>query len=143
MNVVNYVRTGGLADECARHGREHMAVMLHQKAGGVWVQDDNGRRVIKEGTEPVHVCVACLREQIPADPAARNRARALLWEVVGRYGLLHHHSSCCTVEDGRVVVRAASCVCGELERRVRQELEAPVGEAHACAPEGGGERSAR
>jgi len=61
----NYLHVVTPFDECAQHGRDHMAVMLHQKGGGAYVTDEHGNQtVIAEATEPIHVCVACLFKQI-------------------------------------------------------------------------------
>ena len=127
-NAGYFMQVMGPPDVCVRHGKDHMAVMLNQRSGIFVV----GGVPQNEG-EPSYVCVACLHEQIPADPAARNRARALLWKVAERHGLLHHHSSCCVVgEDGKVEITAESCICADLEREVQAELEGGGAKEEAC-----------
>ena len=64
-SAINYFQVLTPQDECAKHGRDHMAVMLHEKGGGAYVTDEQGNTtVIAEATDPVYVCVACLMQQI-------------------------------------------------------------------------------
>lgn len=55
-NAGSFMQVVTPPDVCARHGKNHMAVMLNRKSGGFWA----GGVCVKEATEPVYVCTACL-----------------------------------------------------------------------------------
>jgi hypothetical protein len=61
-NAGYFMQVVGPPDVCARHGKDHMAVMLNQKGGGLWAGGGKGSEgaCVIEPTEPVYVCVACI-----------------------------------------------------------------------------------
>ena len=101
MSEINYLSVVGPVDICARHGKESMAVMLHQRSGVFVV----GGVPQNEG-EPSYVCVACIQ--------AGAHARALPTEVEDR--LRQVRAALGTVEIGQ---RNAADLLDLLEEALR------------------------